>query len=235
MVLGTFHFQGSLDIIQNQSGDLMSEEKQHEIDHVIHELLDFGPTKIAVEMDKKNHDEMNRNYHQYLTDHFNLTANEIHQLGFKMGRALNLEEISAVDWMENIGNRSINEVLDWAKENQPLLYKMIMDEYIAKLQMDYQGLTVLDIFRQINKPNPLDHEAYMHIARIGNEDEYIGIDWVRWWYQRNLIIYKNILDLIETTDDKILVIIGSGHLHLINQFLTESGEVELVDPLQYLN
>ena len=75
----------------------------------------------------------------------------------------------------------------------------------------------------------------MHIARIGNDDEYIGIDWVRWWYQRNLIIYTNILDLIATKDDRVLVIIGSGHLHVTNQFLSESGEVDLLNPLNYLN
>ena len=235
MVLGTFHFQGSLDIIQNQAGDLMSEEKQHEIDAVVRKLNDFKPTKIPVEMERKQHDELNDNYQNYLNDNYALTANEIHQLGFKLGRELHLKEISAVDWMENIGNRSINEVLDWARDKQPDLYTKIMNEYIANLEVDYQGLTVMDIIRQINRPNPLDHETYMHIARIGNEAEYIGIDWVRWWYQRNLIIYKNVFDLIVSTDDRILVIIGSGHLHLINQFLSESGEVELVNPLDYLN
>ena len=102
-----------------------------------------------------------------------------------------------------------------------------MDEYISKLEMNLEDLTVLEALKLVNDDErvPLDHETYMQIARIGTANDYIGVDWIRWLYQRNLIIYKNILDLIDNSDDRILVIIGSGHRHLITQFLLESDEV----------
>lgn len=146
MVLGTFHFQGSLDVIQNQSGDLMSEEKQIEIAHVVSKLTDFKPTKIAVEIDKIDHDKLNQSFQDYLNNSFDLSINEVHQLGFKIGKELKLDSISAIDWMESIGNRSIQEVLDWAHNNQLDLYNKIMDEYILKLDMDFQGLNVLESY-----------------------------------------------------------------------------------------
>lgn len=228
MVLGTFHFQGSLDVVQTDAGNLLSDEKQQEIDEVVNELASFKPTKIAVEVEKIHNKKLNENYQDYLNNSFDLTVNEVHQLGFKAGKKLTLKNMSGIDWMENIGNRSIDEVLEWAQQNQPLLFEKIMNEYIAKLEMNLKDLTVLEALKLINNDErtvPLDHETYMQIAKIGKANEYVGIDWVRWWYQRNLIIYKNILNLIDDAEDRILLIIGSGHLHLITQFLEENGEV----------
>lgn len=139
--------------------------------------------------------------------------------------------------MENINNRSIDDVFKWAESNQSDLYDKIISEYISKLEMEFQDLTVLEILKRLNKDEqqvPLDHEAYMQIARIGKGNDYVGIDWVRWWYQRNLIIYKNIMDLIHDENERILVIIGSGHRHLVNQFLSESDEVLIVNPSTFL-
>lgn len=203
----------------------------------VDKLVAFNPTKIAVEIEKVHNEKLNISYQDYKKNAFDLTVNEVHQLGFKTGKKLNLETISAVDWMENINNRSIDDVLKWAEVNQPDLYDKIISEYIPKLEVDFDGLTVLEILKRLNKGEkqvPLDHELYMLIARIGKGHDYVGIDWVRWWYQRNLIIYKNILDLIQDDNERILVIIGSGHRYLIEQFLSESNEVEIVNPSTFL-
>ena len=236
MVLGTFHFQGSSDMVQPETGELTSEEKHQEILEVVGKVSQFKPTKVAVESEKKNNNLLNKNYLDYLNDLFTLSLNEVHQLGFRISKQLNHKEIYGIDWMENIGNRGIDEVFEWAKQNQPSLYDTIKNDYLNKLEMNFEGLTLSETLIQLNNKNQAtkEQEAYMQIARIGSEDEYIGIDWLRWWYQRNLIIYKNLLDLIDDKSDRILLIIGSGHLHLVNQFLAESGEVEIIDPNNYI-
>lgn len=52
LVLGSFHFQGSSDIIQPDSDDLITEQKQREIEEVVKRLSEFEPTKVAVEAEK---------------------------------------------------------------------------------------------------------------------------------------------------------------------------------------
>lgn len=160
----------------------------------------------------------------------------MHQLGFRISRNQQLKAIYAIDWMENVDNRGIGDVFDWAKENQPSLFNAIMNQYINQLEPEISDLSISEALKLFNqdKQSKKEQEAYMQIARIGIDDEYIGIDWLRWWYQRNLIIYKNIIDLIESEDERILLIIGAGHRYLINQFLTESGTVDIIDPNQYL-
>ncbi len=236
MVLGTFHFQGSSDLVQVENGQLTSEEKQQEILEVVENISKFQPTKVAVEVEKKKNNRLNENYQAYLNESFELSLNEVHQLGFRISKQMELENIYGIDWMENSGNRGIDEVFKWAKQKQPSLYSSIMEEYLSKLEVNFEGLTVLETLKRLNnKENPAkEQQAYMQIARIGTNYEYIGIDWLRWWYQRNLIIYKNLLDLADGKEDKILLIIGSGHLYLVNQFLSESGEVEIIEPNDYL-
>lgn len=236
MLLGTFHFEGSSDIVQIKSGQLTSDKKQQEIADVVEKITKFKPTKVAVEIKKKYNDKLNKNYLDFLNDSFTLTLNEVHQLGFRISRNQQLKAIYAIDWMENVDNRGIGDVFDWAKENQPSLFNAIMNQYINQLEPEISDLSISEALKLFNqdKQSKKEQEAYMQIARIGIDDEYIGIDWLRWWYQRNLIIYKNIIDLIESEDERILLIIGAGHRYLINQFLTESGTVDIIDPNQYL-
>lgn len=80
-----------------------------------------------------------------------------------------------------------------------------------------------------------NHEVYMHVARIGGWDNYIGLDWLRWWYQRNLIIYANLTKLIDTNNDRIFLIIGCDHVYTVKQFLKESGLFEVEDANTYIN
>lgn len=74
----------------------------------------------------------------------------------------------------------------------------------------------------------------MQIARIGTGTDYIGVDWVRWWYQRNLTIFSNLSGLVSDSNDRIILLIGAAHIYLVRQFLLESGVFEVESTLHYL-
>jgi hypothetical protein len=92
--------------------------------------------------------------------------------------------------MESVGNRAISQVFDWAKVEQPELYSLIDEKFRSKLQLDLNGKSISELICNCNEEDFIkkQHEMYMQVARIGKGEEYVGIDWVRWWYQRNLII-----------------------------------------------
>ncbi len=52
--------------------------------------------------------------------------------------------------------------------------------------------------------------------------------------KRNLILINNIIQLQQEAEDRILLIIGSEHLNLLNLFFDVSREFELVSPLPFL-
>ena len=82
----------------------------------------------------------------------------------------------------------------------------------------------------------IDHQQYIRrIARVGLGDQYPGANWLsHYWYDRNLKIYVNLTRITESADDRILLIIGAGHVYLVQQFLEESGDYIIESPLKYL-
>ena len=76
---------------------------------------------------------------------------------------------------------------------------------------------------------------YVNIARIGGLNQYVGMDWLSWWYKRNLIMFANLTRLIDTEEERILFIVGASHTSIVTKFLEESEICEVVPPLSYLS
>ena len=45
------------------------------------------------------------------------------------------------------------------------------------------------------------------LVQIGVGDQYVGLDWLLGWYERNLKIFVNLTRITESADDRILLII----------------------------
>jgi hypothetical protein len=182
-----------------------------------------------VEVNAEDYEAINNTYKVYINGQFELEVNETHQLGFRIASELKHERIYPIDWMEfGVGNRGYGDVYEWAKTNQPELFNEIFGEEMLKCDTNK---SILEMYQDCNNIDEIkkSHKSYINMARIGNIREYVGIDWLIWWYQRNLILFSNICRLAVSEDDRILVIIGSSHIYLLDEFLRESDVVELVD------
>jgi len=239
LILGTFHMAPSSDLFQSKLDNLLTLKKQQEIREVVERIKQYKPTKLAVERVTKREHELNEEFREYKNGDFELQVNEIYQLGFRIANELNHEKIYAIDWMEQgAGTRSAGEVYEWAKENQPELIQSIYEGLEAATQGGTGGVTptILDLYRECNDPIEAKkhHDMYINMARIGNIDHYVGIDWLIWWYQRNLILFSNLSRLTTSADDRILFIVGSAHVQILYQFLEESGLFNLERADKYL-
>ncbi|MFI8684505.1 DUF5694 domain-containing protein [Rossellomorea sp. NPDC077527] len=236
MVLGTFHMRYTPDLQRVELDDVLLSDRQKEIREVVNCLKEFNPTKIALEVEKNQDESLNEEYHKYLNGDLILEVDEIHQFGFRTASELGHERLFPIDWMESVGNMGLGQVMEWAKEEQPDMYQHINDTYRAKLQLNVDPPNIYEMVKQSNSETrtKLDHEMYMAVARIGKGTNYIGIDWVRWWYQRNLSIYSNLAEITSSPNERTLLIIGAAHVHLVTQFLEESGLVDVVSPNDYL-
>lgn len=71
---------------------------------------------------------------------------------------------------------------------------------------------------------------YLEIAnRAGNPDDFTGPSLVSNWYKRNLYMYSLIQKLTESTDNKIMVLVGAGHASIIRGFIENDPTFEIVD------
>ncbi|SEQ83740.1 hypothetical protein SAMN05216232_3462 [Virgibacillus subterraneus] len=236
MILGTFHMRYTPDLYRIKVADLLNDNRQKEIRGVIEKIKMFNPTKLAFEVIKGEEEELNEEYKKYLNDEIKLKVDEVHQYGFRIASELNHPKVYAIDWMESVGNMGIGQVFDWAKTNQPELYDYIDKKYRSDRDFNLTDKSIVDLMRDSNNEANIrkGHEMNMAIARIGSEENYVGIDWLRWWYQRNLIIYSNLANISNSSSDRIILIIGHAHVYLISQFLKESGMFEVKSAMNYL-
>jgi hypothetical protein len=145
-----------------------------------------------------------------------------------------------VDWMGQGGTRDVGEVYEWAKENQPDLFDSLFGWIQASHQLkskENEYKSIVDIYREFNEPLFLEqqHRMNLNMARIKTIGEYIGMDWLIWWYKRNLIMFSNLSDLATSSDERILFIVEAGHVEIVSNFLNESGLFEIERVQNYLN
>jgi hypothetical protein len=96
-------------------------------------------------------------------------------------------------------------------------------------------LTIGEILRLSNDPAEIagGHGAYMRLARIGAGDSYVGADLLAKWYERNIRIFNHI-QLVADPGERILVVIGSGHLATLRELVAADPPLTLVDAIDYL-
>jgi hypothetical protein len=240
LLLGTYHMSNpGLDMHNVKVDDVLATKRQQEIQEVVERLKLFKPTKIVVEELADKDEALNVDYRSYLSGEFTLGPNEIHQLGFRTASELGHDKIYPVDWNEWIGGVALGHVYEYAELHMPELYQQFNSrgtENAGGFEKFMLEKTIRELLLAGNRHENIqqDHQAYMTFARVGDGKNNIGIDWLcNYWYRRNLIIYTNI-SRISTVEDRILVIYGYGHLHLLTQFMKESDLYSLEMVEKYL-
>jgi hypothetical protein len=70
--------------------------------------------------------------------------------------------------------------------------------------------------------------------RVGGRGEYPGADRVTGWFNRNLRIFANVQRIAERADERILLVVGAGHLAILRHCVQASPEYDLVEVAEYL-
>ena len=260
MILGSSHLANpGMDGFNYKMDDVLAPKRQREIEQLVTQLKPFYPTKIALETDERFDAEINANYRGYLEGIYELKRGEGDQIGFRLAKQMGHPKLYGVDyWPEQNPffpddfDSDLTDVDKFAKEhNQEHLLpsiedlaapdaKIIRQEEDGRVWIEPEKyVPIIDMYIQHNEPEGIrnDHQLYLRkIARIGSGDQYPGANWVAHvWYARNLKIFVNLTRITESDDDRILLIIGAGHVYLIQQFLEDSGDYIVESPLDYLS
>lgn len=238
LMIGTGHWANpGLDLAGMKYDDMLAPGRQAQIADLIDRLKKFGPTKVAVEVEYERTSVMNERYAGYKSGTFELTANEVYQVGFKLAEAMGHESIYCID-AEGTGDWE--GVFTYAEaHNQSNTINADLQhiqEKMANLSARVADMTLLKLLRESNDLllSKKEHELYTDLAVIGENNEYPGAQLVAAWYERNIKMYANITRITTQPNDRIFVIVGSGHLPYIKHFLENSGRYDLEDAEQYL-
>lgn len=95
--------------------------------------------------------------------------------------------------------------------------------------------TVGEILHEYNQPQWIteNHQWYLEFTAVGAGDNYIGAEVLAGWYNRNIRIFANLRRRMAPSD-RILLIIGAGHLAILHELTRSCNDIELVNSLDYL-
>jgi hypothetical protein len=236
MVLGIYHMHNpGADLIKTELDDHLSAKRQKELEEVVALLQKFGPTKIAVEFPHGN-SKVNERYAQYRKGEYKLTANEIDQLGMRLAQKLGHEQLYPFD---SAYGMDFDKMFAFAQENKDtefLAYMAEMQRLVKEKLLDpLSKNTVRQNLLSLNDVSilKLGTSPYMRMARLGRGEEYVGADVVSGWYARNIRMYANLWRFAKP-GDRILVIVGSGHAPILRQLISDTDEMKLIEPADYL-
>ncbi|WP_423408968.1 DUF5694 domain-containing protein [Heyndrickxia sp. MSNUG] len=207
--------------------DMLSKTRQNEISEVITCLKKYEHTKVALEVLPEKEEALNENFFSYINGDYSLPLNEVHQIGFRLAKECNLKHVYAVDW--NKSQEDFNDITDlgeWADTDEFKAFTKTGQELIFQSNTFLQNHSVREFLLWLNDTQNVlkGQEMYLKLALVGSKSNPAGAMWTaKYWYYRNMLIYKNLVSLIDSNKERIFVLYGAGHLHLLLQFLKESG------------
>lgn len=243
LLLGTFHFSNpGLDSYRPEHDvDIFSERRQAELGTVLDRLATFRPTKIAVEAMPDRQERLDDEYRAYLAGETELSSNEIHQIGYRLAERLDHDRVWAVDaerrfyepWVDPDEYAAEHGQVEISNDPWPERYQALY-RYEDRLKIE-QSLGEHLLFR--NRPDVVRWHAGRYLVesfKAGVGDDYPGVDSKIAWYNRNLRIFANLLRIMDREEERILVVIGSGHLGILRHAVESSPECQLVEVAEYL-
>lgn len=240
MVLGTFHFATNQDAIKHGEIDILSAQRQAELQELNDKLAAFAPDRIMVEW-KVVADQpyVDSTYAEYLADRFTLRKNEVYQVGYRQARRFETGPPQCID----ADGLFLFDTLNYAaaKSGRTAWFEAYMDS-VVQLVMEQDSVRmhqpIIDGLRQLNSAEgtrtALAVNGVFAAARLGPLGDDAGAEFLGQWYLRNIRMYANICRSTRDTDQRVLVIVGNGHRPMIEQLLRADPDWDVIEAERYL-
>ena len=234
LLIGTFHFANpGNDVAKIKTFNVMSEKSQKELETMSDKIKKFGPDKIFVEWRFTKQTELDKFYNKNTDSLFKKDANEITQLALRAAKKLNHKKLYAIDYRTPFPYDSLMMSMEKADQKDLMeKTKKMMEEYQKEQNEKISKSTLTELMLYFNKKetDKDNLQWYLEVAnRTGKPDDFTGASLVSNWYKRNLYMYSLIQKLTESKDDKIMVLVGSGHAAMFRQLIENDPTFELIE------
>lgn len=233
LIIGTYHMANpGQDAINLAVDDPASPQRLQELGLLLDRLARYQPTRVAIEATYGRSPWLAR-YREYLAGTYQLGKNEIELVGFQLARRVGLTEVSAVDYPMWMDGRVPDEIeYNWrppAVEGSAAGSKATASPEEELLRRS----TVLEYIRHLNSDEYMrtDHAVYMKFLRADttSNSPFAQTNQLTNWYKRNFRIFTNLYRISGPGPERVLLLIGSGHLKILRQLAIDSPDFCLVD------
>ena len=259
MLLGTYHMDNpGLDTVNVDADDVLTPSRQRELEDLADRLEPWNPAKIAVERPYDTNEPLNEQYHRYRSGEWaydNEIAldplhpsradtqascrSEVIQIGFRLADRCDHDEIYPVDSPMTLGNEQLDQLA--ADGFEPSIKTDVDLPDFAAMEAEFERELVSSTIREylvfLNQESALRQNhlgMFGDLIRRGRGDNYGGPDALATWYTRNLRIAHHVWRAVQAGDERVFVLVGSGHVRVLRQLFAEMPQFVPVSPLSLL-
>lgn len=235
LLLGTFHFENpGFDVAKYEGFNVMTVERQKEMENISQKIKAFAPDKIFVEWSYKDQAGLNKLYAKNIDSLLKINADERIQLGMRTAKKLKHKQLYAIDYNETtFAYDLLMKSMEMAGQKELIKAsdnEMKQHEQSQNLKRKTYTLTQLILDLNSKESNASNLGWYLTIAnRAGANDVFVGANLVSEWYKRNLHMYSLVQKLTAANDKSIVLLAGSGHTAIIRELVKNDARFELVE------
>lgn len=255
ILLGSFHFNQSLDSNSSLHSNLFTEKRQDELNNIINNLVAQKPDKIFLEFTQKNQPYYDSIYNDFLKGNepqkLRIKSNEIFQLGMKTAKKLGHTKVFGMNYQpEELGDstfkprnnveaamrdlyKAIGNYNDSTRTNSkfydlPYPYKLPKQDSLLQKSTLSQFLLFLNSETKLQRD---EFENWNYLYSMGTGTDMTITDYVgTFWYGTNLRNFNNVLRNVDVEKDKCyLIIYGSSHIPILKYFFKMNPFFEIED------
>ena len=173
MLFGVFHFANpGRDVVKTDQIDVMTDENQAYLEALSNKLSKYNPTVVLLEFSPEREPEMQERFRQYVDGSYQLTSNEIYQLGFRIAARSDTDTIYGFDetnihWQA----QPMFEYLESNDASTEARMSAVFEELTAADQKAHASLSLQEL---LLRANDADRDAqnralYMMTNHVGDE------------------------------------------------------------------
>jgi len=238
MLIGVFHFGNpGLDVVKTDQINVMTDENQAYLEALSDKLSKYNPTVVLLEFSPEREPEMQERFRQYVDGKYELSSNEIFQLGFRIAARSDAETIHGFDetnihWQA----QPLFDYLESKDVTSGARMSRVLERLTAADQEAHASLSLRELLVRANDPD-LDAQnraLYIMTNHVGENQNFVGADATASWWHRNFRMYA-LVQRHAKPGERVLVIGGQGHIAILRQLLADDRDREGIDVHPYLN
>ena len=242
MVLGTWHMDNPGQDLHNVAADdVLTGRRQDELARAMGALAAFKPTVVAVERVTAPPAYEDPRYQGFTVAQLGTVRDERVQVGYRLAQLAGLRKVYGIDEQPANGEPDYFPFEKVQASVSARGQEAALGELMAYAGRMVQGFeqrqasrTITELLLDANDPRSLaDPSMYYEMLALDEGEDQPASELLGYWYMRNAKIFAKLRD-IARPGDRVVVVIGAGHKHWLEQLAHHTPGFEVVEVAPYL-
>jgi hypothetical protein len=241
MVLASWHMRTSnTNMVDVPGPDVLTDDRQAELEHIADALEDFAPTVVAVENEAPEPSFALGTYEDFGPEMLANNPSESVQIGLRLADRLGHDAVYGIDEQTSEGEPAYFPAgrmiahLEATGQRETFDATMATIEKTLTEQMDRFGeMSLAEALIETNEGFSSSPDLYYNFLYTDRGEAQPAAELYAYYMMRNAKIFAKLLDVAEP-GDRVLVVYGAGHKHFLEHLAEHTPGVAVVDPVPYL-